>query len=48
MKEATWDKLIENLRHDIEHSDHSAIYELLDMLPDDALEKYLPDVEREP
>ena len=47
MMEATWDKLIETLRHDIEHSDHSAIYILLDMLPDDALENYLPDGERE-
>ena len=45
MKEEVWEKLITQISTDIAESDHTAIYELLDMLPDDALEKYLSEDE---
>ena len=43
MKEEVWEKLITQIITDLAESDHTAIYGLLDMLPDDALEKYLPE-----
>ena len=43
MKEELWEKLIENIRYDLEHGDCSALYELLSCLPDDTLSRYLGD-----
>ena len=45
MKEEVWETLITQITTDLTESDHTAIYELLSMLPDDALEKYLPENE---
>ena len=45
MKEELWEKLLENIRYDIEHSDCSALYELLSCLPDDTLNRYLEEIE---
>tara|TARA_R110000796_G_scaffold64760_1_gene149909 strand:- start:848 stop:994 length:147 start_codon:yes stop_codon:yes gene_type:complete len=43
MNEELWERLIENIRYDIEHGDCSALYELLSILPDGALSNYLPE-----
>ena len=45
MKEELWEKLIKNIRYDIEHGDCSALYELLSCLPDDTLSGYLDEDE---
>ena len=45
MNEELWEKVIENIRYDIKHGDCEALYELLSFLPDDRLEKYLPEDE---
>jgi Mor family transcriptional regulator len=45
MKDELWEKLITQIITDLAESDCSALYGLLDMLPDDALEKYLPEDE---
>tara|TARA_R110001599_G_scaffold2049_2_gene10985 strand:+ start:559 stop:705 length:147 start_codon:yes stop_codon:yes gene_type:complete len=43
MREEIWERLIENIQYDIDHSDHSALYELLSLLPDEVLKNYLPE-----
>ena len=43
MNEELWEKLLENIRYDIEHGDCSALYELLSFLPDRTLSRYLED-----
>lgn len=43
MNEELWERLIENIRYDIDHNDCSALYELLSLLPDGALSNYLPE-----
>lgn len=43
MNEELWERLIENIQYDIDHSDCSALYELLSLLPDGALSNYLPE-----
>ena len=41
MKEELWEKVITQITTDLAENDHTVIYELLDMLPDDKLEGYL-------
>lgn len=45
MNEELWAKLIDQIQTDLSDSDCTALYELLCFVPDDALEKYLPENE---
>ena len=45
MKEDIWARLILQIQEDLDYGDFTAIYELLDMSPDDAVQKYLNEEE---
>ena len=46
MREDIWARLILQIQEDLDYGDFTAIYEMLDVLPDDALQKYLPEEPR--
>ena len=48
MREDIWARLILQIQEDLDYGDFTAIYEMLDVLPDDALQKYLPAEPRAP
>jgi hypothetical protein len=45
MNEELWAKLFDQIQTDLAENDHTAIYELLCLLPDDALNNYVAEVE---
>tara|TARA_R110000868_G_scaffold43976_1_gene147511 strand:+ start:44 stop:184 length:141 start_codon:yes stop_codon:yes gene_type:complete len=46
MNNELWEKLIENVKYDIEQGDCSALYELLSFLPDATLNRYLGEIDQ--
>jgi len=43
MNEELWERLLDKINYDIDNCDCFSLYQLLSLLPDEALRNYLPE-----